>query len=201
MRTVHRHRAMNRIRVVHGLLYFGVCCAAIAVSACSSPRIEDVVQGIEQRGHYIEGVPFFKQAEDDCGPTAMASVLGFLGRHTMPEEIRAEIFTPKLRGTLPMDMEQYVRSQGLHAESMKGRLDDIEAAIRKNIPVILLLDMGFGPYRRPHYVVAIGFDRVKRVVLMHDGRTENRVMGYDDLEHAWRRAGYWMLIVKEAGQG
>lgn len=193
----NRESAMNRVRVVHGLLYFFACLAA---SACSSPGFDEISRGVEKAGHYIARVPFFKQAEDDCGPAALASVLGFLGRRRMPAEIRAEVFTPKLRGTLPMDMVQYARRQGLYAESMKGGLGEIETAISKDIPVILLLDLGFGPYRRPHYVVAIGFDRINRMVVMHDGLTENRIMDYDDLVHAWGRAGFWMLIVKEAGQ-
>lgn len=181
---------------VCGLLF----CLAGAVPAllpsCASLGLSDIRPGIESRGRYIAGVPFVRQGADDCGPAALVSVLSFSGRAVGIDAVRQAVYTPKLKGTLPMDMENYARSAGFRVEAGPGTLDMLQAAVRLGRPVICLIDLGFGPWRRPHYVTVIGFDDVYRVLIMHDGRKPDRVVRYDSFETSWGRTGRWMLVVE-----
>jgi ABC-type bacteriocin/lantibiotic exporter with double-glycine peptidase domain len=199
-------RVWNRMKAVnarvHGLFLLAAALCA-GVCGCAGTTFADLRSGRESRGHYIEGVPFFRQGEYDCGPAALASVLSYWGALRSVEEITARVYTPKLRGTLPLDMERFVKEAGFAVESSAGTasLESIRSFLRVNHPVICLLDLGFGPYKQPHYIVIIGYDDVHALVIMHDGKTPNRLMSYKKFDQAWSRAGRWMMVVKPEKEG
>jgi ABC-type bacteriocin/lantibiotic exporter with double-glycine peptidase domain len=186
-------KAVSSILSAHGLFLLSVIVLA---AGCGKKSFEAIRPGIEARGHYIEGVPFVKQTEYDCGPAALAGVLAFHGRPTDLETITAGIYLPRLRGTLPMDLERFAKDSGLTTASSAGTVDTLKAVIRNNIPVICLLDLGFGPYRQPHYVTIIGFDDGNGLFIMHDGITPDKTMSYEAFEKKWARAGRWMIVIK-----
>lgn len=186
-------KAVNSILSAHGLFLLGVIVLA---AGCGGKSFEAIKPGIEARGHYIEGVPFVKQTEYDCGPAALAGILAFYGRPVDLETITASIYLPKLRGTLPMDLERYATNAGLKTASSGGTTDALRSAVRSNTPVICLLDLGFGPYKQPHYVTIIGFDDGNGLFIMHDGETANATMTYEKFAKAWTRAGNWMIVVR-----
>ncbi len=93
-----------------------------------------------------------------------------------------------------MDMERYLNDRGFRTTTAAGTLDELKAEIRGNVPVICLLDLGFGLYRRPHYVTAIGFDDGHKAMIVHDGITPNKVISYERFLKEWNRGGNWMLV-------
>lgn len=186
----------NRQGAVCGFfLFITVVSAALFAAGCAPRDLSSLPPGLDARGHYISGVPFVPQGADDCGPAALSGVLAFHGADIPLDEIRSRILTPALRGTLPPDMENFARTAGFSTDAGSGTLDRLHAEVRSGRPVICLLDLGSGLYRQPHYVVAIGFDDVHRIMIMHDGATKNRLMAYDRFQKAWGRAGNWMLAV------
>lgn len=168
--------------------------ALMFVPGCAGKDFSALRSGIEERGHYIAGVPFYRQEENSCGPAALASVASFWGQPVDVEQIKVRVYLQELRGTLPMDMERFMREAGFRTSSSSGTLDDLKTQVRKNVPVICLLDLGFSLYRRPHYVTVIGFDERNRALIVHDGLTENKVIGYEKFMKEWDRAGNWMLV-------
>jgi ABC-type bacteriocin/lantibiotic exporter with double-glycine peptidase domain len=176
--------------------FFAIALLASSfITGCGGKSFASLRSGIETRGHYIEGVPFYRQSESTCGPAALASILAFWGRPVDIEQITAQVYLPKLRGTLPMDMENFAKEAGLKAVSSAGTLDKLKAYVGKEIPVICLLDLGFGPYQRPHYVTVIGFDDINEVIIEHDGLNPDCVVSYAKFNKAWTRAGSWMLVI------
>jgi ABC-type bacteriocin/lantibiotic exporter with double-glycine peptidase domain len=193
--TLYRKRAPSTCSRAKGLFFFLLAAVlTIIISGCASKNFSTLRPGIELRGHYIDGVPFYQQKESYCGPAALASVLGFWGRPASLEQITAAVYLPELRGTLPMDMENFMREAGFETITSAGTLEELKARIRTELPVICLLDLGFGPYRQPHYVTVIGFDDANAVIIAHDGLKANSVIGYKTFENEWTRAGHWMLI-------
>ncbi len=176
------------------LFFVMILLATGSVTGCANKNFADLRPGIEKRGHYIEGVPFYRQNESTCGPAALAGILAFWGRPANLDKITAKVYLPELRGTLPMDMENFVKDEGIESASSSGTLEELKAHIRRGIPVICLLDLGFGPYRQPHYVTVIGFDDVNAVIIAHDGVKENSLIRYDTFKKEWDRAGNWMLV-------
>ncbi len=195
--TLYRKGALNAYVHPRGLPFFlFAACFSIIISGCAGRNFSTIKAGIEDRGHYISGVPFYRQKEGSCGPAALASVLSFWGYQASLEQITAKVYLPELRGTLPMDMENYMRDAGFETTSSAGTIDELKGYIRRDVPAICLLDLGFGLYRQPHYVTVLGFDDVKAVLIIHDGSEANRVISYDVFEKEWRRAGHWMLTAR-----
>lgn len=168
--------------------------ALVSFTGCARMDFSALRPGIEERGHYIAGVPFYRQGEDSCGPAALASVSSFWGQQVNMEQIKVRVYLPELRGTLPMDMERFLREAGFQTISSTGTLAELKTRLRNNVPVICLLDLGYFFYRRPHYVTVIGFDDLNGALIAHDGLSENKVIGYEKFMKEWGRAGNWMLV-------
>ena len=193
---IHQNKAVNSFMTVDGLFLLGALTAFIAaLSACGATSFDAIRSGLEARGHYIEGVPFVKQTEYDCGPAALASVLSFRGKAVDLARITASVYLPQLRGTLPMDLERYAQDDGFKTSSFAGNTAALKTAIGSNNPVICLLDLGFWFYRQPHFVTVIGFDDGNGLFIMHDGGTPNKTMVYEDFEKKWARAGNWIIVI------
>ena len=173
-------------------------------AGCSEKSFASLQPGLDKEGHYIDGVLFFKQEDSSCGPAALASVASYWGKRVSMDQVIAKVYLPQLRGTLPMDMESFLREQGLETMSSAGTLDALKDQIRNDMPVICLIDLGFSVYRRPHYVTVIGFDDVDAVIIAHDGVHAQRVISYEQFLREWDRAGNWMLVAHPGtsqGQG
>jgi len=183
------------VRLFFFFFIFGIILTATAISGCSAKNFATLRPGLETRGHYIENVPFHRQSESTCGPAALANVFAYWGSPLDIDQITAKVYLPKLRGTLLMDMEDFARNAGFESTYSVGTLEDLKSYIRKGTPVICLLDLGFGLYRRPHYITVIGFDDVNAVIIEHDGVRANSVMGYDAFFKAWTRAGNGLLVI------
>jgi ABC-type bacteriocin/lantibiotic exporter with double-glycine peptidase domain len=195
--TLYRKRVPSTGTRANGLFFFLLAAVlTIIISGCATRNFSTLRPGIEGRGHYIDGVPFYRQQEYSCGPAALAGILAFWGRPASLKQITAAVYLPELHGTLPMDMENFMREAGFETFSAAGTLEEVKVHIRTGRPVICLLDLGFGLYRQPHYVTVLGFDDVNAVLIVHDGLQANRVISYDAFEREWSRAGYWMLTVR-----
>lgn len=192
--TFPRHIPGAVNRSVHGL--FLLLCLGAMMHGCGPKRFPEIRAGLETRGHHIEGVPFYRQADYACGPAALASVLSFYRQPVDLEGLTRQTVIPKLQGTLPMDMERAARDRGLRTTTAHGDRDLLLASLRRGVPVICLLDLGLGPLKQPHYVVLTGFDDGNRLFIMHDGVTENRTMSYERFDGYWKRGGTWMLVVE-----
>jgi ABC-type bacteriocin/lantibiotic exporter with double-glycine peptidase domain len=166
------------------------------VMGCTGTNFAELRPGLETRGSYIEGVPFYQQSEPICGPAALAGILDFRGRPESLERITEKIYHPGLGCALPADMEEYARTAGLKAASHKGSLGELKAYVRKGMPVICMIDRGYGLNHDPQYITVIGYDDVHEVVIVHDGLAPNSLIGYKKFNKGWVRAGYWMLVIE-----
>src|SRR3990172_3220648 len=114
-----------------GLFLFLLSLSTAALApACGGQNFSELRSGIENRGAYIEGVPFYEQKEFDCGPSALAGVFAFWGKTVDLDRITASIYLPQLKGTLPVDMERYAGEMGFMARSSAGTLEALKSAVR-----------------------------------------------------------------------
>jgi hypothetical protein len=63
-------------------------------------------------GHYIAGVPFYRQGEDSCGSAALASVASFWGQQVNMEQIKVRVYLSGTARHAPMDMERFRAEAG-----------------------------------------------------------------------------------------
>ncbi len=145
--------------------------------------------------HRVEGVPFrAQQQSDDCGPAALASVLAHAGMRVSQQEIRAAVYHPKLGGSLLPDMENFARGHGLTTRSGRGSLSLLRSMVDDGRPVVVLVEAGFGPAARPHYLVVFGYDQSG--FLVHTGVARGRYIPAAELDSRWAARNRLYLILE-----
>ncbi len=174
----------------------GLLVLSLLLASCATaPSFKSLEPTLEANGHYIPNVPFIPQVESRCGPAALTMVLNFWGTKLSELEVESQTYVPALHGALISDLRDYAQRQGFRATVYSSSLDDLRDRILKNEPLILLLDLGFGFYQKPHYLVAIGYHEGKKVLIAHSGRAENQVIPWDKLASEWARMNFLALLV------
>lgn len=141
----------------------------------------------------IQGVPFVKQDPHWCGPASLASVLAYHGARTDQASIAKTVYTDKLKGALIVDLQNYADALGFRTRLGQGTMDDIKVFLRENKPVIVLVDLGFWVFSRPHYLVVTGFG--SRGFIAHTGQKASRLFEYEEFDAIWKRKGSVYLLV------
>lgn len=173
------------------LLVVAAGCAGVGPEAVR----RDLLAGRSQ-GRYLTGVPFIPQTAGYCGPASLAMVLRYWGEAVNQEEIGAALYLPSAKGTLNLDLEFYARRRGFRAEGFRGTLAEVKAEIDQGRPVIVFQDQGIGPLAFPHFLVVIGYDDTRELILAHSGVTENRLIPYREFLWTWGKKGNWTLRVQ-----
>jgi len=132
----------------------------------------------------IPGVPAFQEQSrrDDCAGVALASLLGHAGIVVPAAEIDEAVYDRRLGGALLADLENFAAAAGATPRSGRGSVAALRQLLAAGHPVLAPVDLGWGPWRRPHYVVLFGFDahnvrlylRANQVVDMTDTEFERR---------------------------
>jgi hypothetical protein len=90
---------------------------------------------------------------DDCAGVALVSLHGHTGMSGSPTDIDADAYAPRLSGILLPDLEKFAAGAGARASPGRGSLDDLPQLPSAGRAVLVLIDLGWGLRRRPHYVV------------------------------------------------
>ena len=141
----------------------------------------------------VDGVPFFKQDREKCGPASLASVLSYYGLSVEPEIISESAYNPKLKGSLITDLENYARRMGFTTESGQGDVSRLKKFIENGKPVIALVDLGIWMAARPHYLVLFGYN--EEGFIMHDGEKPSQMCPYPEFRRIWEKMGRAYLLV------
>jgi hypothetical protein len=156
-------------------------------------------------GHRIDHVPFVPGDPGACGPAALSSLLAYWGDPVSVDAIARALARPSLAGVLPLDLARFAddrvsrpppepsRGVTLEATEAIGSIDWLRGEVRRDRPVIVFLDLGFGPWRRGHFVVVVGYDDAAGDVALYSGRDPRAIMSYARFTRAWQRAGSWAL--------
>lgn len=177
------------------VLFKKVFLAALAACLLGCAGQVDTVKPASS-GLYIEGVPFFPQDEYMCGPAALASVIGYYGSSAGMKDVAAEVYSEKLKGTLPMDLLLYAKAKGFEAKYYKGSMNGLKESLSRREPLILFLNLGYSFYPVGHYIVAVGMDEGAEVVFAHSGTEKEQAFTMTELEKSWSKTGYSTLLVR-----
>jgi ABC-type bacteriocin/lantibiotic exporter with double-glycine peptidase domain len=175
--------------------------ATLLILPGCAPASLDAVRADVAAGHgALVDVPFVVQEDYQCGPAALAMVLGYYGAAVGAEEIARALHLPSLRGTLNLELEFYARRRGFQARAFAGTLDRMKAELRRGRPLIVFQDLGFPGYPVPHFAVLVGYSDRAGVVVLHSGPAAYRVVSYDGFERTWARRRAWTLLVAPGGE-
>lgn len=140
-------------------------------------------------------VPFFADNTDQCGPSALASVLGFWGLPAEPAVLREEIYRAGLKGSLTIDLLLSARSRGFSATLPDGSLALVKEELDAGHPLIAFLNVGFKLYPIGHYLVITGYDDAKQHLIVHSGMKRGQLISYKKFEKQWEKTKRWTLVI------
>jgi ABC-type bacteriocin/lantibiotic exporter with double-glycine peptidase domain len=145
------------------------------------------------RAHIIAGVPFFPQQPHQCGPAALAALLGFFGHPIDPERIAEEIYEPTSAGTSTVAMLAYGARHRLPLHTMPGDIEDIHREIDAGRPLIALHRRAW-LWRDFHYVVVTGYEPGDGTLYGYSGRSAHARWSAEEFRRRWAPGGNWLLL-------
>lgn len=184
----------------------GVFVSALALGGCASllfpqsAALRDAPPaGLAARVE-LERVPFFPQDEYQCGPAALATVLTHAGVAVTPGDLVSQVYVPRRQGSLQVEMLAAARRRGLVSYALRPRLEDVLREIAAGNPVIVLQNLGLGPFERWHYAVAIGYDLAGGELVLRSGESRRHVLPLGVNEYVWEKSGHWAMVALPPGR-
>jgi tetratricopeptide (TPR) repeat protein len=178
----------------------GLVTLALAGCATSSRMADYAATAGLPAAVELDSTPFHRQADQQCGPAALATVLGAAGHAVSLEQLAHEIFVPGREGSLQPELVAAIRSRGLLPYQLDRHPGELMAEVAARRPVLVLQKQGIGPWPAWHYAVVIGYDSQRGTFLLRSGTTERlelRAVGFDV---TWRRADRWAIVALVPGQ-
>ncbi|HET7202879.1 MAG TPA: PA2778 family cysteine peptidase, partial [Steroidobacteraceae bacterium] len=114
----------------------------------------------------LDSTPFHPQADQQCGPAALATVLGAAGRPASLDQLAPEIFVPDRKGSLQPELVGAIRARGLLPYELGRDPAELMAELAAGHPVLVLQKQGLGPWPAWHYAVVIGYDSRRGTFLL-----------------------------------
>jgi hypothetical protein len=147
----------------------------------------------------LAATPFHPQTEHQCGPAALATVLGAAGHEVAPSVLAGEIYVPGREGSLQPEIVAAVRTRNLVPYPAGPGLDSVLAEVAAGRPVLVLQRLGVGPWPAWHYAVVVGYDIEADRILLRSGTERRLSLPAALFDATWERAGRWSLVALEPG--
>lgn len=148
----------------------------------------------------IAGVPFHPQQALQCGPAALATVLGWSGTSVEPGALEPLLFLPARKGSLQPEILAQARRHGRIPYEIPANPAALVDELAAGHPVLVLQNNGLGWAPAWHYAVVVGMDPGARTLRLRSGRHEDYDIGFDTFLRTWRRADYWGVVVLPPGE-
>ena len=189
IRRIPRARGSRLRAIAAGLFAFALAGCATSTRMAEYAANERLPAAVE-----LDSTPFFPQADQQCGPAALASVLGAAGQAVTPGQLAREIFVPGREGSLQPELVAAIRARGLLPYALDRHPGELMAELAAGRPVLVLQKQGLGPWPAWHYAVLIGYDAGRGTFLLRSGTTERLERRAAAFDVTWRRAERWAIV-------
>jgi len=182
----------------------GYILAALVLSACASTPMTNAI--ISEQPQYLgqstelSDVPFFPQDEYQCGPAALATVLGYSGINVTPKELSPKVYLPERKGTLQIELMSATRRYGRLPYLLEPSLEELLIQVKAGKPVLVFQNLGVEWYPQWHFAVVVGYDLESGKLLLRSGKIEKYQVNLQVFERTWQRSGYWAFVVLTPGE-
>jgi hypothetical protein len=181
----------------------GVCFTTLFLFACATPpQTRELLAEPSANlpvAVELKDTPFHPQERFQCGPAALATVLGAHSIEVTPEELVDTVFIPALHGSLPGEITATARQYGMLAYPLQPSLAGLLREVAEGNPVLVFLNLGTSWFPKWHFAVVVGYDLASREIILRSGTTRRWHTTLAVLERTWSRSGYWALVILPAG--
>jgi tetratricopeptide (TPR) repeat protein len=148
----------------------------------------------------LESTPFFSQKKYQCGPAALATVLGASDVATTPDALVPIVYLPARHGSLQVEMQAAPRKFGRLSYPLSRNLDSVIAELSAGRPVLVLHNYGLPIWPKWHYAVVIGYDAATDKFIMRSGKKRRVEWRARTFMVAWHNGGRWAMVVLRPGE-
>jgi len=179
-----------------GLIGLLLC---FALSGCSiNPKVD--LFSVTTDAQVMLDVPFFPQAEFQCGPAALATVLVAAGVDTTPELLTPQVYLPDRQGSLQLELLAATRRAGRIPYVIGNDLAMLFSELEQDRPVLVLQNLQTRQFPVWHYAVLMGFDTTTDQVFLNTGTRQHEAMSAEKFARLWDWGGNWAMVVLAAGE-
>jgi tetratricopeptide (TPR) repeat protein len=148
----------------------------------------------------LEATPFHPQKKYQCGPAALAAVLGASGVDVTADALVPVVYLPARHGSLQVEMQAAPRKFGRLSYPLSRNLESVIAELNAGRPVLVLHNYGFPGWPRWHYAVVIGYDSATDEFIMRSGKKRRTEWRARTFMVAWHNGGRWAMVVMRPGE-
>jgi hypothetical protein len=181
----------------------GVVFSTLMLTACATPPqtrelLADTATTLPPAVE-LTATPFYPQQQYQCGPAALATVLGAHAVSITPDDLVAAVYVPALQGSLPEEITATARRYRMLAYPLSASLEAVLDEVAHGHPVLVMQNLGTRWFENWHFAVVIGFDLEAREVILRSGTTRRWRTTLATFERTWSRSDYWALVILPAG--
>ena len=148
----------------------------------------------------LRETPFYPQADYQCGPAALATVLTNSGVAIGPDQLTAQVYIPGRQGSLQVELLAAARRAGRLPYVLDPELSALLAELAAGRPVLVLLNLGLSFAPVWHYAVVVGYHTDRGELLLRSGTTARRDMSVSKFLRSWQASEQWAMVVLRPGE-
>ena len=184
-------------RAVAGL----ALATALLLSGCSINPAWQLTRTPADAAPILVGqVPFHPQTQYQCGPAALATVLGASGVAITPQALVPQVYLPEREGSLQLELVAATRRAGRIPYVVQASPDALIAQLREGRPVLVLQNLLTRSVPRWHYAVLVGSDPVRNRLILNSGTEKGLEVKAPKFLRTWDWAGRWAMVALRPGE-
>jgi len=199
-RAVTPRRVRASVTPAQAPAVLALLLVCVLAGCARAPLLEDHLAEAAPRQVELTEVGFQAQDDYQCGPAALATVLTWSGHPVSAEALVPRVYLPAREGSLQPELRASARAFDRLAYEPEPTLDTLLAELQAGHPVLVMQNLGLGPWPVWHYAVLVGFDADAGELILRSGVTERKVLSTRRFAASWRRAGAWSLLVLPPGE-
>ena len=145
-------------------------------------------------------VPFHPQTQYQCGPAALATVLGASGAAVSPRQLAPQVYLPGRHGSLQVELLGATRRAGRIPYPLAKTPEALFAELRAGRPVLVLQNLLTRTVPKWHYAVVVGADAQRNRVRLNSGDKWSVEMPAPKFLRTWDWGGRWALVALKPGE-
>lgn len=174
--------------------------AVLLLAGCATERASRVAEAIPQAGYVRLDVPFHPQTEYQCGPAALATVLGASGVAITPDALAPQVYLPGREGSLQVELLAASRRAGRIPYVVDETPQAISAEVQAGRPVLVLQNLLVRSLPKWHYAVVTGIDGVHQRVILNSGEQRDVQARAKGFLRSWDWGGRWGMVTLRPGE-
>lgn len=144
--------------------------------------------------------PFYPQVTDQCGPSALATILNSSGVRVTPDALKSQVYIPDRKGSLQIELLAATRSYGRVPYQIETDVADLLEEIRAGRPVLVLQNLGNTHMPIWHYAVVVGYLANSRQFILRSGDQQRHLIKAKKFIRSWQKAGFWGILALRPGE-